>query len=165
MRSKSCGVRAAALALAALTLLGCGTLRQAQDAVQGWFGRSEPPRAYYAGAARAKLYQEPDASSPVVGELALHEGVLGYRVDGGFTYVRAEQSGRSGWVRSEQLIDTLPRARKPAPAAAPQKPASSEAPTPPAEATPTETEAPPPEVPEEPEVPGPEPERSVFDPY
>lgn len=153
MRSKSGGVRGAALALAASTLLGCGTVRGAQEVVTGWLGRSEPPRAYYAGAARARLYRDPDTSSEVVGELALHEGVLAYRVDDGFTWVRAEQSGRAGWVRSDQLIDTLPRARTPA-ASAPRPPASGEAPAPPAE--------PPPE---EPEGPAPEPERSVFDPY
>jgi hypothetical protein len=131
--------------------------------VKGWFGAEAKPRACYAGVSRARLYHEPDASSLVVGELRLYEGVLAYRDEDGFTGVRSEQSGRSGWVRSSQLTSDLPRARKPV-AAPPSPPASAQAqPPPPATAEPEPADEPPPEP--EPAPREPEPEKSVFDPY
>jgi hypothetical protein len=153
------------LALAPL-LVGCAATRSATQTVSGWLGSEEPPpRAYYVAAARAKLYSEPEASSEVVGQLERSQGVLAYRVENGFTWVRAEPSGRSGWVRTTDLADQPPGARKPARAAAPpaDSPAGAQAPAEPA--TPSEAEpepAPPPEA--EPEPPAP-PDKSVFDPY
>jgi hypothetical protein len=147
------GFRHAIAAFAAASLLGgCAGVRSARESVSGWLGGSEPtPRARYVGVSRARLYREADASSEVVGELAQREGVLAYRVDGEFEWVRSEATGRSGWVRASQLVDDLPRA--PEPVAAPPQPAAGSEPAPAAE-------PPPPE-------PGPpaEPERSVFDPF
>ena len=105
---------AVAIALAAALLVGCAAAGSLKRTVQGWLGGEAPPRAHYVGVARARLYREPEASSEVVGELALHEGVLSYRVENGFAYVKAEKSGRTGWVDARALVDQLPPARKPA---------------------------------------------------
>ena len=151
------------LATLAPLLVGCAATRSVPQTISGWFGtREAPPRAYYVATARAKLYREPEASSEVVGQLERSEGVLAYRVENGFAWVRAEPSGRAGWVRTTDLADQPPKARAPsrapAPATAPttDSPAGAQAP---AEAEP---EAPPPEP--EPEPPAP-PDKSVFDPY
>lgn len=150
---------AVAWVLAATLVVGCATGRSLTHTVGGWLGLgATPPRAYYVGVARAKLYRAPDASAAVVGELALHEGVLRSEVEGDFAYVRAEQSGLSGWVRSANLIDELPRANRPSPA---KTPASAETAPAPASAEPTAT---PESESTEPEPPEP-PEKSVFDPY
>jgi hypothetical protein len=138
------------LAVTALSLVGCASTRSLQQTVAGWFGAEPKPRACYAGVARAKLRREPEASSEIVGELALHEGVLAYQSDDGFVFVRAEKGGRSGWVRSSELIGQLPAERKVT--SEPQK-----------AATPPEAEAPPPTSEPEPEPQ--QPEKSVFDPY
>ena len=139
-----------AVGVAGLMLLGCASMQSMKQTVSGWFGAAPPPRAYYSGVARAKLRREPEASSEVVGELALHEGVLAYQSDDGFVFVRAEKGGRSGWVRSSELIGQLPPERKAT--SEPQK-----------AATPPEPEAPPPASEPEPEPQ--QPEKSVFDPY
>jgi hypothetical protein len=104
------------------------------------------------------LYRAPDASSEVVGELALHEGVLRYQVDGDFAYVKAERSGRSGWLASANLIDSVPRASQPSRAEKPATEAPASAPEVVEPAEPPESET------AEPEAPAP-PEKSVFDPY
>lgn len=143
-------VRALALALAAVIGSGCAAGRSATQTARGWLGmETRAPRAYYAGAARAKLYRAPDATSAVVGQLALHEGVLCYELDGDFCYVKAERSGNEGWVLNADLIDRLPRASAPARnVAAPAAPAPE----------------PEPELEPEPDAPAPA-EKSVFDPY
>ena len=143
--------RALAACAVASILAGCASVRSARDSVSGWVGTQEPtPRARYVGVSRARLYQEADPSSDPVGELALREGVLAYRVDGDFEWVRSESSGRSGWVRSNQLVDELPRA--PEPVAAPAQPRPEIEPGP----------AEPPSAEPEPTA---EPERSIFDPF
>ncbi len=139
---------------AATLIVGCATGRKTEG---GWLGiGASAPRAYYVGVARAKLYRAPDVSSEVVGELAMHDGVLRYEVKGEFSYVKAEQGGRSGWLQSAKLIDDLPRqttrAEKPASAAPVSAPDAGE-PTEKPEGETTEPEAPHP------------PEKSVFDPY
>lgn len=151
--------------LAALLLAGCATGRSAQNTSSGWFdrvtGKAAPePSPYYAGAARTKLYREPDAASAIVGELALHEAVLRYQDDRGFAFVKARKREVEGWVRVGQLIARLPRASKPpSVGAAPGEPAAADAsPSVPSE-TPTEVEPPAPDA--EPDGP----ERSIFDPY
>jgi hypothetical protein len=160
--------RSAAVLLAALAplLVGCAATKSATETVSGWFGAKEaPPRAYYVTAARAKLYREPEASSEVVGQLSRSEGVLSYRVQNGFAWVRAEPSGLSGWVRTTDLADQPPKARAPSRAAAhpTDSPAGAQAPAEPP--TPAEAEPEPPAPPEpEPEPPTP-PDKSVFDPY
>jgi hypothetical protein len=146
-----------AVALGSALLVGCAAGRSIQQTVSGWLGKEATPRAHYVGVARARLHREPEASSEVVGELALHEGVLSYRLENGFAYVRAERSGRSGWMRASDLIDQLPPPR-PRPAAVETSPA-------PEPEAPSAEAAPPAEPPAEPE-PAPEPpEKSVFDPY
>jgi len=131
---------------AATLIVGCATLTKTAG---GWLGNgASAPRAYYVGVARAKLYRAPDVSSEVVGELALHDGVLRYEVEGEFSYVKAEQGGRSGWLQSAKLIDDLPRASQ-TPVSAPDAAEPTEKP----ESETTEPEAPHP------------PEKSVFDPY
>jgi hypothetical protein len=157
-------ISAAVLLALAPLLAGCAATRSVTQTVSGWFGTKEaPPRAYYVTAARAKLYREPEASSEAVGQLERSMGVLAYRAENGFTWVRAEPSGRSGWVRTTDLGDQPPKPREPARAAGPPtgSPSPEEAqapaePTPPAEAEP--------EPPPEPEPPAP-PDKSVFDPY
>lgn len=165
---------ATAAALGAALLLGCAGARSVQQTVSGWLGSEPRPHAYYAGVARAKLHREPQAASTVVGELALHEGVLSYRVEDGFAYVESQTSGRSGWVRQNQLIEQLPatarRSAEPARAPAPAEP-EPEAPSPAPAAE--EQEVPEPAVSPEPEPAaeptpapqGPSDEESVFDPY
>jgi hypothetical protein len=166
--------------LGALLLAGCATGRSAQDTASGWFDRvtgktsaaEAEPRASYAAVARLKLYREPDASSAVVGELALHEGVLRYQDDRGFAYVKARKSGLEGWVREGQLSERLPSTSKPAAKASSQSPAqtpgvsaapSDSAPT---EASPTPpTDAPNEAAPPDPNPDPQAPERSIFDPY
>ncbi len=101
-----------------LMLSGCAAVRSAQETVGGWFGSADgqagqKPQARYSAAAGVALYRNPDESSEVVGKLALYEGVLSYRVEGGFAYVTSEKSGRSGWVRERQLIERLPVTKKP----------------------------------------------------
>ena len=102
-----------------------------------------------------QLHREPVASSQVVGELALHEGVLRYQVEGGFAYVKAEKSGRSGWVRERDLIERLPAVPKPI----------AKTPADRAQPEPAESSAPdePPDPAEQP--PAQPPEKSIFDPY
>lgn len=155
--------RSAALLLVACLLTGCAGARSVKETVSGWFGMSETtPRAYYVGSARARLHREPDGSSEVVGTLGLHEGVLAYRVDRDFTYVRSERTGRSGWLRTAELIDQLPPAQKaPRAGEAAAKPAEPPAPQ---EAT-AEPEPEPAAEPEPATEPAPTPEKSVFDPY
>lgn len=150
---------AMAVALGSALLLGCAAGRSMRETVSGWLGKEPTPRAHYVGVARARLHREPEASSEVVAELALHEGVLSYRVEDGFAYVRAERSGRSGWVRASDLIDQLPPPRP--------KPAAAETSAAPEPEAPSAEAAPPAEPPAEPEVESePEaPEKSVFDPY
>lgn len=154
----------AAIALGALLLTGCATARSLQETVIGWFAAEPKPRALYSRVSGAELHHEADAASEVVGRLALHEGVLAYRVSGDFTYVRGEASKSSGWVKSAELIEQVPRARQPSPvpaqAAAPQPEV---APTAPVETEPAQPE--PPAEPEEPAQPEPSHEKSVFDPY
>lgn len=151
-RSRAGAFRAVALALVATLLVGCASGSSLSQTVSGWLGRSSaPPRAYYAGAARAKLYRAPDATSAVVGQLALHEGVLCYELDGDFCYVKAERSGNEGWVLNADLIDSVPRASAPARNVAPP-------------AAPVPEPEPEPELEPEPEAPAPA-EKSVFDPY
>ena len=60
-----------------LALSGCAAT---QRTVSGWFGggdgpSAERPKARYSAAAGVELHRAPDASSEVVGTLALHEGV------------------------------------------------------------------------------------------
>lgn len=160
-------VRAIVLALGALALFGCAAAGSMRKTVSGWLGSEATPHAYYAAVARAKLHREPEASSEVVGELALHEGVLSYRVEDGFAYVRAERSGRSGWVRTTELVEQLPPARKPVgqPARGVEPAKGGEtvpggAPSP--AGTAPEAEA---EPEDEPAPPEPSPEKSIFDPY
>lgn len=136
-----------------LVLSGC--------AASGWFAASDAPstdrpKARYSAAAGVALHRAPDASSEVVGTLALHEGVLRYQQDGEFAYVTSDKTGRSGWVRERELIERLP---------APKKTAAAPAPAP-AAAEPSETVEP--AEAEEPTEPAPPPaprEKSVFDPY
>ena len=146
-----------------LMLSGCAAVRSAQETVGGWFGSADEPaagkpQARYSAAAGVALYRNPDDSSEVVGKLALYEGVLRYRVEGGYAYVTSEKSGRSGWVRDRQLIERLPATKKPA-AATPAPSPSAEEPSaqeePPAESEPPATEEPP----------APPREKSIFDPY
>jgi hypothetical protein len=127
--------------------------------VGGWFGATraaeQRPRAYYSAAARVQLHREPVASSQVVGELALHEGVLRYQVEGGFAYVKAEKSGRSGWVRERDLIERLPAKTQPST----QTQAEQAQPEP--EELPDQDEPPDPD----PQPPAQPREKSIFDPY
>jgi hypothetical protein len=135
--------RAIAIAAAlALCLSGC--------ALPGFSsGKPARPTALYSAAAGVELHHAPDAASEVVGTLGRHEGVLRYQLEGGFAYVTSEKTGRSGWVREGQLIETLPVAKK--------------APEPEAIAAPAaETPAEPAPEPEPPPAPR---EKSVFDPY
>ena len=140
--------------IAGSLLLGCAAGRSVQQTVTGWFGStdaSERPQARYAGAAGVSLYREPKASAELVGVLGLYEGVLRYRVEDGFAYVKSEKSGRSGWVRDRDLIERLPVAKKKALTDPPSE--SREAPA--VQDEPAELEAPPDEPPE----------KSIFDPY
>ena len=141
MRSR----RASWIALAALGLMlsGCAAARSFQHAVSGSLDTPDgpgmgKPEARYSAAAGVTLHRKPDASSEVVGELALHEGVLRHRREAGFAYVTSKRSGLAGWVRERQLIARLP------PPSAPDTPETPETETP---------ERPPP------------PEKSIFDPY
>ena len=116
-----------------------------------------PAKAAYTGADRVKVYEHPDASSPVQAVLTVHEQVRRYQSQAGFAYVEAE-GNVSGWVLEQQLVAKKPGARKPA---APE-------PTPPATAPPSEPTPPSAEPAPEPEpspAPDEEPESSVFDPY
>jgi hypothetical protein len=139
-------IAALAVWLAAFLSTDCAVTGAARDTVAGWFGAEpKPPRACYARVAHAKLREGPDPSSRIVGDLALHEGVLAYQTDADFTFVRTEKGGRSGWIRVGDLIDRLPAPPSPevsAPAAEPEPPPQPE-----------------PAQPDEPR------ERSVFDPY
>jgi hypothetical protein len=72
--------------------------------------------------------------------------------------VKAERSGRSGWVRSAVLIDELPRATRPSRAAEPASAAPAPGPEPGESPTTQQGEGAEPEAP-------PPPEKSVFDPY
>jgi len=153
-----------AVSLAGLLLVGCAAGRSIQATVGGWFGATraaeQRPRAYYSAAARVKLKREPVASSQVVGELALHEKVLGYQVEDGFMYVTAEKSGRRGWVRERDLIERLPV--KVQPSAKPKaEPAPPEQPPPEPEELPEQGEPPDPV----PQPAGQPREKSIFDPY
>ena len=148
-----------------LMLSGCAVVRSAEETVSGWFGSADgqsgqvaqKPQARYSAAAGVALYRNPDESSEVVGKLALYEGVLSYRIEGGFAYVTSEKSGRSGWVRERQLIERLPVTKKPV--AEPPPPPAAEQPSaqeePPAESEPPATEEPPAKPRE----------KSIFDPY
>lgn len=151
--------RAVALALVVFLVPGCAATRSATRTVGGWLGivESAPPRAYYAGVARAKLYREADASSDVVGEVARYEGVLCYEVEGAFCHVKVDRTGAAGWMRREDLIDRPPQAAQPKPVAAPPAAAPAE--------TAAEPAAEPEPAPESPEPPPAPPEKSVFDPY
>ena len=154
-------------------LSGCAVVRSAEETVSGWFGsadgQAEPsgqvaqkPQARYSAAAGVALYRNPDESSEVVGKLALYEGVLSYRVEGGFAYVTSEKSGRSGWVRERQLIERLPVTKKPVaepPPPAAEQPSTQEEPS--AQEEPRAESEPP--APEEP--PAKPREKSIFDPY
>jgi len=141
-------------------LPGCAAMQSAQQTASGWFGEADgrgegKPQARYSAAAGVVLHRKPDASSEVVGKLALHEGVLSYQRKDGFAYVTSAKGGLSGWVREQQLIERLPMAAKPvvaAPAGAAEEPAVQEPPAP--------EEAPEPETP-----PAEPPEKSIFDPY
>jgi hypothetical protein len=153
-------------ALGAL-LAGCAATQSATRTVTGWFGADEAaspqrPQARYSAVEGVALHEQPDDSSPTLGKLGRHEGVLRYQRENGFAYVTSETSGRSGWVREGELIERLPATRKPAasapsvapePAVAPDDPAGADEP---AEALePTEPGEPPAEAPE----------KSIFDPY
>jgi len=140
--------------LAGWLLLGCAAGRSVQQTVTGWFGstdESERPQARYAGTAGVSLYREPKVSAEVVGALGLYEGVLRYRIEDGFAYVKSEKSGRSGWVRDRDLIERLPVAKK----KAITQPPSESAEEPVVQDEPAEPSA----TPDEP------PEKSIFDPY
>ncbi len=163
------------VAIAALGALlsGCAATQSATRPASGWFGAGDSaseqkPTARYSAAAGVALHEQPDASSPVLGKLGRHEGVLRYQLENGFAYVTSEKSGRSGWVREGELIERLPAARKaaaaaprvaPEPAVAPRDPVVPDDPVggdEPAEALePSEPGEPPAEAPE----------KSIFDPY
>jgi hypothetical protein len=154
---------------------GCTAVRSTQETVGGWFGAKAAdgpspdvrPRAYYAASARVPVLADPDASAKRVGELALHEGVLRYQVEGGYAWVSSQKGDTKGWVSERALIERLPA---PAPARA-AKPAA----LPLTEAAPSEAVAPVAPVDDapvdedsdeaEPAEPGAPREKSVFDPY
>jgi hypothetical protein len=168
------GARMALLcALLASVLSGCAVARSTQETVGGWFGGKPTdgpaagvrPRAYYAASARVKVLAEPAASASVVGELALHEGVLGYQVEEGYAYVTSQTGDTKGWVSVRALIEKLPsptRAAKPAAAPPAATPAQDGATAEPLE--PLAPEDDPSDDAEKPS-PGATPEKSIFDPY
>jgi hypothetical protein len=156
MKCRVGAARGALLALAFALLGGCESARGLGRSVHGWLGAEPPPRAHYVGVAGAKLHREPDAASDVVGTLRLHEGVLAYRAENGFAWVRAESDGREGWVSARALIDELPRAREPARAQPRPQSRTEMQPVEPEPESPAEAPAPEREQP---------PEKSVFDPF
>jgi hypothetical protein len=110
-----------AILTGAFALAGCSMPK----AVSGWFGGEPAPaeetalgegHVYYASAAGLRVHGKPAAASPVVGELALHEKVIRYKVERGYAYIKAE-SGLTGWVDNAMLIWRVPGTR---PVAAPE---------------------------------------------
>jgi hypothetical protein len=137
-----------AIAGLGLVLSSCAVARSVQKSVSASLGVPEAravgeSQARYSAAAGVALHRKPDASSEVVGKLALHESVLRYQRKAGFAYVTAKRSGLAGWVRERQLIERLPASTKR-----------------------DTSETTPPEIPQ-PETESPEtpPEKSIFDPY
>lgn len=165
------GASLAMLLLGAL-LSGCATKRSVQELLPDWLGGEEAPaptagqrsQTRYSAAAGARLHRAPDASSEVVGALALHESVLRDRVQNGFAHVTSKTSGRSGWVSERLLLTALPRATR-SPTAAPSGSGS----PPPAAADDSAPLAPPDAGEQSPSPAAPPdsgaPEKSVFDPY
>jgi hypothetical protein len=160
---------------AAIASSGCAGVSPTLDR---WLGR-EPATAagvFYSAVDGLTVYAGPARSSGVVGRLALHERVVRSKLEGGYAYVRAGQSGLEGWVDNSKLLWRLPTAGAP-PAAAAEEPAATggegeagpaegEA----AEAAPAASEPPAPATPPagEPAEPpaGPaKPKPSVFDPF
>jgi hypothetical protein len=117
-------VRIAAVGVA-LTLSSCGSVK---EKVGGWLEPISPSQeaatasgVYYARVEGLTVYDEPSASSGVVGALALHEKVTRLKLERGYAYVQGSRSGVKGWVNNAELIWRLPAA------AAPSEPAPSEA--------------------------------------
>lgn len=169
-------VAVAAMLLGALLLAGCAAGRSVRSTLGGWVDRvsgkeTHEPRVSYAAVDRVKLYRDPDLNSPVLGVLGFHEKLLRDRDEGGFAHVEAA-GNLSGWVPESQLIERLPRARRPAPKApapeAAQTPTEPAAPIDSAEPeseTPSEVDEPSETTTPDPDAEALEPERSIFDPY
>ena len=154
---------------------GCSSVRQS---LSGLFGETPPPAAgetpgpaaarqgqtYYAAVEGLAVYAEASESSKVVGHLGLHEKVTRSRLERGYAYVTADESGLAGWVDNAKLIWRLP------PAGAVSAPGEREPEKGEAQATPTSTPAtqpsPPPTQPSPAQAPArPSPPPSQFNPF
>ena len=61
-------------------------------------------RVYYAGVEGLELFPSPRFSEECVVKLHKNEGLLRYKVEKGFAYVKVVRTGQEGWVENARLI-------------------------------------------------------------
>lgn len=66
------------------------------------------PLPFFVGVDGLALYSSPTVASPIITRLSLHQKVLRFKLEKGYAYIRAPESGEEGWVDNAKLIWKLP---------------------------------------------------------
>jgi len=66
------------------------------------------PLPFFVGIDGLALYSSPTVASPIIARLPLHQNILRSKLEKGYAYIRAPDSGKEGWVDNAKLIWKLP---------------------------------------------------------